>query len=128
MVTVVRARASAWKLKTLSLATLASVKLSTFNVKESKMLLYFMNDCKELRLSARDYFAMAYQNIFGKPHPNVGADYANYLLHSELPVYVQRYIKERENAANQVHPVQSWGVDGRGNRPLHFLGQGKGRA
>jgi hypothetical protein len=71
------------------------------------MILFFHNDCKELRLSALEYFSRAYMAVFNKPHPNVGADYANYLLHSELPVYVQRYIKERENAANQMHSVQS---------------------
>lgn len=64
------------------------------------VLLYFMNDCRDLRLSALEYFEIAYQAAFNKPHPNPGLDYAAYLQHSELPVYVIRFIKEKQKCAN----------------------------
>jgi hypothetical protein len=60
------------------------------------MLLYFVNDCKELRLSALEYFEMAYMAMFGKAHPSVAVDYAEYLQNSTIPVYVQNFIRQKE--------------------------------
>jgi len=70
-----------------------------YNGRSSVMLLYFVNDCKELRLSALEYFELAYFSMFGKAHPNVAVDYAEYLQNSTLPIYVQNFIKQKEQAS-----------------------------
>jgi hypothetical protein len=65
-------------------------------VKDGPMLLYFMNECKTLRLSALEYFSLAYQAVFKKPHPNPGYDVTQYNLHSQLPNYVVAFIREKQ--------------------------------
>lgn len=70
------------------------------------MLLYFLRKCNSLRLSVLEYFEVAYMATFGKPHPNVGDDYAQYRLHSVLPGYVVSYLKKQQEAENEVQSVQ----------------------
>lgn len=67
---------------------------------DDPVLLYFHNDCSRLRLSALEYFEIAYMRRFNKAHPNPGADYQAYLLRSELPPYVVAFVKEKMECNN----------------------------
>jgi hypothetical protein len=69
------------------------------------MLLFFMNECKTLKLSALEYFELAYLATFGRRHPNVGLDYAVYLTNSKLPQYVLTYIQNKTKAVRVVNCV-----------------------
>ena len=64
--------------------------------KGDQVLLYFTNECQRLKLSALEYFELAYMAVIGKQHPNVGLDYAPYLLNGTLPVYIETYIKRSQ--------------------------------
>jgi len=65
--------------------------------KGDQVLLYFVSECQRLRLSALEYFDLAYMAVFNTRHPNVGLDYAPYLLNGTLPVYVQTYVKRSQS-------------------------------
>jgi hypothetical protein len=66
------------------------------NRKGDPVLLYFLNDCNKLRLSALEYFAVAYMAKFKKAHPNPAMDYHEYLVNNQLPAYVVAFIKEKQ--------------------------------
>jgi len=69
--------------------------------KGDQMMLYFVNECQRLRLSALEYFELSYMAVFDKPHPNVGLDYGPFLLNGILPVYVETYIKRSQSLEKQ---------------------------
>lgn len=68
--------------------------------------LYFMETCKRLKCSALEFFEMAYVDTFKKFPPNLGDDYAQYLLHSVIPPYAIKYldkIKANEGNVDDAH-------------------------
>ena len=87
------------------------------------MLLYLYQKLKELRISAHEFFQIAYMAKFNKLM-DLNDDFAQYLLHGVLPKYVVEYLKhlqENERARDLVYQVrQERGDDGLRDSSFHL--------
>lgn len=87
------------------------------------MLLYLYRKLDELRISAHEFFQLAYMAKFNKLM-DLNDDFAQYLLHGVLPRYVVEYLKhlqENEHARDLVHQVRKErGDDGLRDSSFHL--------
>jgi len=57
-------------------------------------LLYFHATLRDRKCSALEFFEVAYLSEVKKYPPNLGDDYAQYLMHGVLPPYALAFLKK----------------------------------